>query len=563
MNRFSPIECWNNSTLNRMSNVRTDAVTPIERRPSGRKILFASAHSILDFSNGASVATLDLLQALTNLGLECQAFCTAKLDLNEAVCFEKLVGDLHEPFQVRPSACGDSHAKILYTRRHQVPITLIRLDSTRHIQQGPEEVGTILQFFQSFLEVYRPDVLLTYGGDPVTQGMMALARRRGTSVVFGLHNFQYVDPRAFSQVDYCIVPSEFTRRHYQDKLGLDCQVLPHPLDWDRVRVTRRDPRFVTFVNPAPYKGRTRLCGSPRSWAVAGPISRFWWSRAGGPGTARRLRAHDRRSSRYPGHADHDRSAAVLESHQDPSDALALVGNAGAGRGRGHDQRHSGRRLRSRRIPETLAQAGIALPLPERLTPVSRILPTAEEMEPWVEAIIRLWDDPAWYQEQSIKATNQGQLWHPDRLRPLYAEFFQNVQQQPRPPMMAAASEPVPAGRPIPAPNGTGRRATNSNVPPLSFVVCVSDNAILKANLQRSPCLAGPGSPHEVLAIHDAPTAGLRSTWPSPRPGTNGSLACIRMCSCQMVGTDALLSSSRRPSDGLGRSVLLECMVSVR
>ncbi len=35
---------------------------------------------------------------------------------------------------------------------------------------------------------------------------------------------------------------------------------------------------------------------------------------------------------------------------------------------------------------------------------------------------------------------------------------------------------------------------------------VSDNAILKANLLKSPCLAGPRSPHEVLAIHDAPSA---------------------------------------------------------
>jgi hypothetical protein len=51
-----------------------------DRPGPGRKILFASAHSVLDFSNGASVATLDVLQSLTTLGLECQAFCTAKLD---------------------------------------------------------------------------------------------------------------------------------------------------------------------------------------------------------------------------------------------------------------------------------------------------------------------------------------------------------------------------------------------------------------------------------------------------------------------------------------------------
>jgi hypothetical protein len=144
----------------------------------------------------ASIATLDMLQGLTTLGLECQAFCTAKLDLNEDVCFEKIVGDLHEPHQVRPSVCGATRARILHTRRHQVPITLIRLDSTRHVQQSPEEVGMILQFFQSFLENYGPDVLLTYDGGPVTQGMITLARRGGFPVVFGLHNFQMEPPAA-------------------------------------------------------------------------------------------------------------------------------------------------------------------------------------------------------------------------------------------------------------------------------------------------------------------------------------------------------------------------------
>jgi hypothetical protein len=64
------------------------------------KVLFASVHSILDFSNGASVATLDVLQGLTTLGFECQAFCTAKTDLHTEVSFEKMIDDLHEPYQV-------------------------------------------------------------------------------------------------------------------------------------------------------------------------------------------------------------------------------------------------------------------------------------------------------------------------------------------------------------------------------------------------------------------------------------------------------------------------------
>ena len=91
---------------------------------AARKILFSSVHSILDFSNGASVATMDVLQGLTTLGVECQAFCTAKLDLQSEVSFERMIADLHEPYEVRESVCGDDRARILYTRRGQVPINL-------------------------------------------------------------------------------------------------------------------------------------------------------------------------------------------------------------------------------------------------------------------------------------------------------------------------------------------------------------------------------------------------------------------------------------------------------
>ena len=55
------------------------------------------------------------------------------------------------------------------------------------------------------------------------------------------------------------------------------------------------------------------------------------------------------------------------------------------------------------IPEVLGDCGFVLPLPDRLTPTGRIVPEADEVEPWVETIVRLWDDRALYQEQSLKA----------------------------------------------------------------------------------------------------------------------------------------------------------------
>ena len=195
-----------------------------------------------------------MLEGLTTAGFECQAFCAAKLDLQTEVCLEKIIDAMHEPHQVQRSVCGSQRANVLYTRRQHVPVTFIRLDSTRHGHDRPEEVHTVLEFFQKFLDVYRPDVMLTYGGDPITAGMIAQAGRRGIPVVFALHNFAYTNSRIFRAVDYCLVASEFARRHYRDRVGLDCLALSYPVDWDRVRVENREPRFVTFVNPCLEKG---------------------------------------------------------------------------------------------------------------------------------------------------------------------------------------------------------------------------------------------------------------------------------------------------------------------
>ena len=62
------------------------------------------------------------------------------------------------------------------------------------------------------------------------------------------------------------------------------------------------------------------------------------------------------------------------------------------------------------------------------------MPTAEEVAPWVETIIRLWDDAAYYEHWSRAARQRAQAWHPDRLAPLYRDFFSRIIRQPGRPL---------------------------------------------------------------------------------------------------------------------------------
>ena len=441
-----------------------------------RKVLFASGHSIVDFSNGASIATLDVLQGLTSFGFESHAFCTPKLDLPQETCFEQIIGDLREPYQVRASACGSSRARVLYTRRRDVPITVMRLDSTRHGRQRPEEVRVVLEFFRTFLDVLQPDVMLTYGGDPVTAGMIDLARRREIPVVFAIHNLGYHNAPPLNGVDYRIVASEFARRHYRDKVGLDCHALPNPVDWDRVRVEDHEPRFVTFVNPVLEKG-------------AGPFIRIAHElgrrRPEIPLLVVESRGHRGNLAAGGLGRDAEVNVQVMPNTTDPRRFYALTriallpslcpenqplvavesminGIPVIGSDRGG-------------IPEVLGNCGFVLPLPERLTPSSPIVPEAEEVEPWVETIIRFWDDRALYEQQSLKAREEALRWHPDRIRPLYAEFFRNVRVWPGAPVVGktAGGNGVGGGQPSPTglvgmsrnPGGLHARVEHAGNPP--------------------------------------------------------------------------------------------------
>ena len=317
----------------------------------------------------------------------------------------------------------------------------MRLDSSRHTKQSPEEVQNVLRFFEKFLDTNAPDVMITYGGDPTTHGMIRMARERGIPVVFMIHNFGYRNAKLFPDVDYCIVASDFARRQYRDTVGLDCQTLPYPIDWDRVTVESRHLSFVTFVNPCLEKGVYAFA------RIAGELGR---RRPDIPllvvesrGTRDTLAACGADPDAHgnitfmPHTTDCRRfwsltKVALMPSlwwENQPLVAIEAMINGvpviGSDRGG---------------IPETLGECGFALPLPQRLTPATKIVPSAEEVELWVETVIRLWDDAALYEEQSALARTEARRWHPDRLRPLYAEFFRNVRMQPGTPFVWRTAE---------------------------------------------------------------------------------------------------------------------------
>jgi glycosyltransferase involved in cell wall biosynthesis len=420
-----------------------------------------------------------------------------------------------------------SHPNPLPAGEGTIAVTLFENASTRGGWFGRDEVNAFLTACDLFLRKNRPDVVVTYGGDAVSIAVQRLAKRLDVPIVFWLHNFAYTDRSAFEAVDYVIVPSEFSRRYYREKLGLECHVLPNIVNWEAAEVRGQGSEvggqsYVTFINPHAVKGvyvfariarelaRRRpdipilvTQGRSKTDALLNPELGLAPHIAGElciPATTQRSEkiAAPRQTesgNEFPHSkfrtADGTRSVPatlgrniyIMPFTPDPrsfypavfsvtklllmpslwfesfglvaAEAMlngipVLASNRGAltetvggsprpevnaqmGRwGDGEMGSRAGRPEQACAVPA----GGYLFDIPARYTSETREVPTAEEVEPWVETIIRLWDDEAEYARRSQAAREHAQQWRPERLKPLYQEFFNGVTRRSGPPFVA-------------------------------------------------------------------------------------------------------------------------------
>jgi len=296
----------------------------------------------------------------------------------------------------------------------------------------PGTTAEILALLDVALARVRFDLVAVRGEGRTVASALGLARARGVATVLLMRRLTHFDAAWVADAHAVVVPTQFAATYVREAFGLRCTVLPPLVRRDREVVSPSQRDYVTFLDPTPENGvwvvariaaelgrlrpdiRLRVLGQTETLQALDD-SRLNWNAHGNI-------TLEARTSPPHGRWESTRLCLLpslgLESRTSVAIETMLTGIPVIGSDRGG-------------VAEYLGRSGLVLGLPDRVTPATRLLPTAEEVAPWVAAILRIWDDAAFADEQRGLALREGRRWDPETVSRGYGRFFTEVCDFPR------------------------------------------------------------------------------------------------------------------------------------
>lgn len=400
---------------------------PSSPAPQSR-ILFCSYHNYLDPSNGAARCVRDLFELLTPRGWQCAVICGPQLDFEEGKPVEQFLAERRLEVQSGPLTVGWAASATYHVTHAGIPVTIFDAPAAPPLQPpGRAEGESFLALLDGVLDRFRPDLLLTYGGHWFAPSLMLRAKQRGARVVFWLHNLDYKGATLFHPADMVLVPSRFAQEHYRRNLGLESVAIPGPWNWEQLQCGEISGRFVTFVNPQPHKGVFIFARIAEELGRRRPDIPF-------------LVVEGRSKVKWLQQLGVDRNGLgnvfVMANTPDPRQfyrvsrmvLLPSLCNESFPRVPVEAFINGIPVLGSRRggTPEVLNDAGFLFELPEIYTPETRLVPSVQEVDAWLEKIVQLWDDPAFYERERQRCLVAAEAWRPEKLVGQFEECFRRV-----------------------------------------------------------------------------------------------------------------------------------------
>jgi glycosyltransferase involved in cell wall biosynthesis len=390
-----------------------------------RRLLLLLPQSPFDFSNGAARSMLSMCRMLVGAGWEVRTMCVTTCEETGAGSFSRL------GLNARPTKIPSVATTVWQVEDGGIAHNLLDTGTLPLMKWEATFGKDFVAALGHLLKQFTPDVLLTYGGTNTLMQCRGMVREKGAAVVIGLRNHGHFVQGALLHADRALAPSRWLADKYAAFFGRSIDSMPSPLIESEVLPDARDPVFFSFVNPAPHKGMMFFARLADEVSRQRPDIPFLVVDSHGT-CQEMLRAalkegvdlHARENIMLAEKVAHPkdflrvtRAALVPSLWNEPSGRVAeeallagipaLVSNRGG-------------------LPETVGDGGIVLAIPDAIKPLPLRLPPPEAVRPWVEAILRLADDEAYYKKACADAARAGERFRENTLTPEYVRYFENL-----------------------------------------------------------------------------------------------------------------------------------------
>lgn len=373
------------------------------------RILIAIGQTPFDPTSGAAQATLHLAELLAKNGCEVRSLSTSGTE------------------GVIQSALPQGKFTTNGVHHHIIRVAPEMKHSWHHI------VGCRYdRCFDELIAEFRPDILFTFGDEAPDHSRRERAMAAGTKIVFCLHNEHYLRNRP-ENVSAFLCPSRYLANRYQESWEgtTNIKILPTPISAERVLSEKTEPVFTTFINPQPAKGLWFMVRFAEQLGIHHPEIplRIIEGRATAADFINAANSAGIDLGVYGNLFFSHAVADVREIWATTRILLApAVWNEPAGRTPVEAMLNGAVPIVSNRggLAEQVGAAGFVLPLPENLTPVSGYLPSAEEIKPWIDAVVQLCGDEDHFTQASALAKQESLRFLPKHLAEPYLDFIREI-----------------------------------------------------------------------------------------------------------------------------------------
>jgi glycosyltransferase involved in cell wall biosynthesis len=389
------------------------------------RILFASPYCLLDTTSGAAISVQELLTQLAQRGFACETLTASIFDITRGISLDEMltrhniVNVAQREFSKNLSLVEVSYNGVVYT--------ILKTARSQRLSLTSQEETSLLSLIERKIYDFKPDFLLTYGGLTAERSIHKLARRNGIPVVFYLANGLYKKTETFTDVDLILVSSKFLSEFYKERLGLQSQVLRALIMKDRYLVTRHNPRFITFINPVPHKGLTLFAQLVLQALRQLPQAKFLvvegrWTQAD---IARAGLKLDRipNVKVMPNQTDmkpvyEETKVLLFPSFWEEASGRTIV----------EAQLNGIPVMASQRggILENLNGGGFLFDIPDRCTKNYMAIPSPEEVQPWIDTLRVLLENPEVYAEAQRRAIQAAQDFRPEKIVQRAIDLFNEL-----------------------------------------------------------------------------------------------------------------------------------------